>query len=145
MKKFTFSLDGLLKLREFKETQVKTELGVIVTMIEETKQLIIKTEGDLLYYSEQQQEMIEEATLARDIQQVLKYVKASEAKKEKLKNDLIEHYKKFEQKKIELAAAMADAKLIANLKDKKKLEHKKEYEKKQQQDIEELFNMRKKA
>lgn len=145
MKKFTFSLDGLLKLREFKETQVKTELGVIVTMIEETKQLIIKTEGDLLYYSEQQQEMIEETTLARDIQQVLKYVKASEAKKEKLKNDLIEHYKKFEQKKIELAAAMADAKLIANLKDKKKLEHKKEYEKKQQQDIEELFNMRKKA
>jgi len=145
MKKFKFSLDGLLKLREFKETQVKTELGKIITKIENTKQTIVQAELDIRNYLDEQDKLIDGSAMARDIQQLLRYIKGLEAKKVKLKEELVEHHKAFELKKIELANAMADVKLIANLKDKKHTEHKKAQEKKQQQDIEELFNMRKKA
>lgn len=145
MRKFKFSLDGLLKLREFKETEKKTELGFIISKIEESKEIIIQAELDIINYLEEQDKLIEDTTMARDIQQIIRYIRGLEAKKVKFKEELEGHYKAFELKKVELAKSMADAKLIANLKGKKQAAHKKHEDKKMQQELEELFNMRKKA
>lgn len=145
MKKFKFPLDGLLKLREFKESQIKTELGKIVTDIEEKKQKIVQAEKDIVNYLDEQDRLIRESGVASDIQQLLSYIKGLEAKKVQVKEELAEAYRSFDKKKMELALAMGDVKLISGLKEKKHTEHKKEQDKRIQQDIEELFNMRKKA
>lgn len=142
MKKFKFKLDGLLKLREFKESQLKIELGHIIREIEETKRIIEKLNDDLDEGYEAHEKILYKNAGGNLIKFFPEYF---QAKREDIKNKenlLYSLNRKMEAKRKELALARGEVKVIENLKEKKAEEHKKEKEKLEQLSIDDLLSMR---
>lgn len=141
-KKFKFKLEGLLKLRHFKEEQLKVELGQINTEIQQTKNRIaeLKAHVEEAYNSQEQSlKGRSDGRLARFFPYFI------QAKKEDIKaneNLLYSLERKYQQKLVEVSKAMGESKLIHNMKDKAKEAWKKDRDKKEQEDIEEILHMR---
>jgi flagellar protein FliJ len=141
-KKFRFKLEGLLKLKKFKEQQLKVELGQINQEILKTKQDIIDLNGHITETFESQEELMKTSMNGQMARFFPYYI---QAKREDIKNKenlLYSLDKKFNRKLVEMKEAIGETKVIGNLKEKKKLEHKKEKEKKEYEEIEELLRMR---
>ena len=68
MKRFQFKLDGVLKLRKFKEHKAKIELGSINKELEGVKREIIKLEKDVLEGYDSQSELLENIVNAKMVQ-----------------------------------------------------------------------------
>jgi len=141
-KKFKFKLDGLLKVRHFKEEQLKVELGVI-------NQEILAVEGRISQLFSEiddsyiEQEKIYQTDTSGQLAKFFPYY--IEAKREEIKskeNLLYSLKKKYEQKLSEVAKAMGETKLLSNMKDKEKTSWKKKIQKKEFSEIEEVLSMR---
>ncbi len=143
MKKFKFTLEGLLKLREFKEKRLKTELGEIVREMEDLKHEIAELGRSIVNYYEQQDLVFARPIQARDIQQFPNFIKGLKAKRVLKEKALEEAGVRYQSKLKEMAQAMADVKLVENLKEKRRLDFVKHEEKRLQQEIEESYIMRK--
>jgi flagellar protein FliJ len=141
MAKFKFKLDGLLKLREFKETKVKVELGRIIQDIEETKEKVHQLNLDLDEGYEAHGKVLCSGSGAKMLQFFPEFF---QVKREDIKNkeNLIHALsKKLEAKRVELASARGEVKIVENLKEKKHIEFKKEKLKKDQEKIEDQLAM----
>lgn len=141
-KKFKFKLDGLLKVRHFKEEQLKVELGVINQEIlaVQTRIAHLHREIDESYI---EQEKIYESDTSGQLAKFFPYY--IDAKREDIKaneNLLYSLKNKYERKLAEVAKAMGETKLLSNMKDKEKASWKKEVEKKEFSEIEEVLAMR---
>ncbi len=142
MAKFNFKLEGLLKLREFKEDQLRNELGEIVRKLNQTRDDIerLNKEIDEAYFS--QEKVLaspESAQMARFFDYFIR------GKKEHIKDKesaLYSIQKKYEKKAAELAQAMGEVKVMDNLKQKHFDEFKHENDKIEQNKIEEFVIMR---
>lgn len=142
MQKFKFKLDGLLKVREFKEQKIKIELASILKEIAEVEDAIEKINIAIGEAYDAQDKFLEDASAGRMIQFFPMFI---QGKKEDLKHKdslLWALRKKYEAKVLELGKARGDVKVLENFKDKKKTEHHKTAEKKQQEEIEENFTMK---
>lgn len=142
MKKFQFKLEALLKLREFNEKRLKVELGEILSEIQATKDRIESIKRDIALSYDTQEEMMTNPSSGQVLQFFPYYI---EGRKEEIKareNYLYSLERKYEYTLGELAKARGEVKVIENLKEKKKTEHKKEVEKKLQEDIEEAVMVR---
>lgn len=142
MKKFEFKLEALLKLREFNEKRLKIELGEILKQITETKDRIEQIKRDISLSYETQEKMMQNAASAQVLQFFPYYI---EGRKEEIKareNFLYSLNRKYDFTLSQLAQARGEVKVIENLKEKKKTEHKKEVEKKLQENIEEAVMVR---
>lgn len=141
-KKFKFKLEGLLKVRHFKEEQLKVELGVInqeVLAVQDRIAQLYREIDD----SYTEQEKIYETDTSGQLAKFFPYY--IEAKREDIKtnqNLLYSLKKKYERKLSDVAAAMGDTKLLANMKDKEKDSWKKKVQKKEFSEIEEVLSMR---
>ncbi len=141
-KKFSFKLEGLLKLRHFKEEQLKVELGQINTDIQNTKVRIAELEQHIAEAYDFQEKSLSghsDGRLARFFPYFI------QAKKEDIKaneNLLFSLERKYQAKLKEVSQAMGESKLIQNMKEKAKDTWKKEKEKKEQEDIEEILHMK---
>lgn len=141
-KKFSFKLEGLLKLRHFKEEQLKVELGQINTDIQNTKVRIAELEQHIAEAYDSQEKSLSghsDGRLARFFPYFI------QAKKEDIKaneNLLFSLERKYQAKLKEVSQAMGESKLIQNMKEKAKDTWKKEKEKKEQEDIEEILHMK---
>lgn len=141
-KKFTFKLEGLLKLRHFKEEQLKVELGQINTEIQQTKNRISELKSHVEEAYESQEQSLKGSSDGRLARFFPYFI---QAKKEDIKaneNLLYSLERKYQQKLVEVSKAMGEAKLINNMKEKAKDAWKKEKEKKETEDIEEILHMR---
>jgi flagellar protein FliJ len=141
-KKFKFKLDGLLKVRRFKEEQLKVELGVINQEILAVQNRIknLKKEIDQSYI--EQEKILETPTHGQLAKFFPYYI---DAKREDIKaneNLLYSLNKRYEKKLQEVSRAMGDSKLISNMKDNERSRWKKELEKKEYSEIEEVLSMR---
>ncbi len=141
-KRFSFKLEGLLKLRHFKEEQLKVELGKINSDIQNTKNRIkeLQQHIDEAYIS-QEQAMKEKV----DGQFARFFPYFIQAKREDIKNQenlLYSLERKYQSKLREVSLAMGESKVILNMKEKEKTSWKKEKDKKEQEDIEEIIGMR---
>lgn len=143
MKEFKFSLSGLLKIREFNETKIKTELGQIVGQIDSLKKQIEDIHKNMKNYYHQQEEMMAQEITASEIQQFPRFISALKAKLKATEQELEETKERYKRKTQDLAKAMADVKLISNLKDKKRSDFLKELNKKNEMEIEENNRRRK--
>src|SRR5690606_18051908 len=110
MKKFKFGLDGLLKLREFKEKRIKAELGEIVGKMEGLKSEITAIGEDIVVYYEEQDTMFDGTIQARDIQQFPRFIQGLKAKREIKQQEFAKANDAYKAKMKELALAMADVK-----------------------------------
>jgi flagellar protein FliJ len=145
MKKFKFKLDGLLKVREFREKKLKLELGEIMKEINSLKELNKELNNAISEAYRGQEQLLADSTGAKMLEFFPFFI---EAKKEHIKNNenlIYSLQRKYEQKVHELTVAMGEVKVIDNLKDKEQTEYKKEADKKYQQDIEDLLHMKRHA
>lgn len=145
MPKFKFKLDGLLKLREFKETQLKVELGLILQEIEETKANITQLNQDLDEGYEAHSKVLYSGSGAKMLQFFPEYF---QGKREDIKNKenlIFALNKKMESKRNELATARGEVKIVESLKEKKQIKFKKQKLRKDQEKIEDQLAMTRSA
>ncbi len=138
-KKFKFKLDGLLKVREFKEKRIKVELGEILKDIEQTKANIDKAKLDIEECYEAQEAFLNEPAGASMVQFFPQFIEAKTEDYKAQENILYSLQRKYEEKRRELAEAKGDVKVIENLKETNKTAFEKSTEKKRQEDIDELM------
>ncbi len=142
MQKFKFKLDGLLKVREFKEKQLKIELGEILKEINDVNAKIAEANVAISETYEAQEAFMRDPSSGQMLQFFPLFI---QGKKEDIKNKenlLWSLTKKYEKKMAELATARGEVKVMENFKDKKKGEWTKEKNKKEQEAIEEILMMR---
>ncbi|WP_372651229.1 flagellar export protein FliJ [Halobacteriovorax sp.] len=142
MQKFKFKLDGLLKVREFKEKRLKVELGEILTQVQNVKDEIKKLNENIVETYEAQEQFLSDPSGGDMVKFFPRFIKTKKADIKNKENLLFALEKKFEQKKTELGVARGEVKVIENLKEKKSTEHKKKVEKKFQDDVDELVQIR---
>ncbi len=142
MKKFQFKLEALLKLREFNEKRLKIELGEILAEIQATKDRIESIKKDIILSYETQEELMQNPSSGQVLQFFPYYIEGRKEEIRSRENYLYSLQRKYEFTLGELAKARGEVKVIENLKEKKKTEHKKEVEKKLQENIEEAVMVR---
>jgi flagellar FliJ protein len=142
MQKFKFKLDAVLKVREFKEKKVKIELGEILREIGAVEAKISEANKAIDETYAAQESFMKDPSAAQMIQFFPYFI---QGKKEEIKNKenlLWALKKKYDAKILELAQARGEVKIMENFKDKKKTEHTKERNKKEQETIDELLMIR---
>lgn len=142
MQKFKFKLDGLLKVREFKEKQLKIELGEILKEINLVEEKIAEANRAIAETYDAQEAFMRDPSNGQMLQFFPLFI---QGKKEDIKNKdnlLWSLKKKYDKKIAELATARGEVKVMENFKDKKKTEWSKEKNKKEQEAIEEILMMR---
>lgn len=142
MQKFKFKLDGLLKVREFKEKKVKIELGEILREISAVEEKIAAANKAIAETYEAQEAFMIDPSAGQMLQFFPQFI---QGKKEDIKNKenlLWSLRKKYDKKIQELAEARGEVKIMENFKEKKKEEWSKEKNKKEQEAIEEILMMR---
>ena len=142
MQKFKFKLDGLLKVREFKEKKIKIELGEILKEINIVEEGIAAANAAITETYDAQEAFMRDPSNGQMLQFFPMFI---QGKKEDIKNKenlLWSLRKKYEKKMVEMATARGEVKIMENFKDKKKDEWTKDKNKKEQEAIEEILMMR---
>ncbi len=142
MSKYKFKLEGLLKLRKFKEQQLKVELGQIVSEIQRVNNKILEYKGHIDEAYDGQEKVLQGETSGEMIKFFPYFVEAKNSaityEVERLKG-LQEQY---EEKVIEMKTARGETKVIDKLKEKDKNIFKKDKAKKDFEKIEEMRILR---
>lgn len=143
MPKFKFKLDGVLKLREFKEQAAMNAIAEVVSQIEETK-AEIKGIHEAIDKGYESQEAIADSDSESKGRQLYFYPYFFKGKKEHLnqcETRLAALEKKYERRVQEYAEAKGEVKVIQNLKDKEFSAFKKALDKKVEENREEFVIM----
>lgn len=138
MPKFKFKLDGLLKLREFKEKQLKVELGNILKGIQECKARIQAYNQHIEEAYAGQENVLNEEVRGDMIKFFPYFIegKNSAIKHEEEQLDILNE--QYEIKVKEMTIARGETKVIDKLKEKEKKEFKKTKNKKDFEKLEEM-------
>jgi flagellar FliJ protein len=140
--RFKFKLEGLLKLRHFKEEQLKVELGKINADIQRTKQRISELQHHIEEAYTSQEKTLGSKTDGRLARFFPYFIQAKRDDIKSQENLLYSLERKYQAKLREVSLAMGESKLIQNMKEKDKDKWKKEKQKKEESEIEELLHMR---
>ncbi len=139
---FKFKLSGLLKLREFKETKKKIELGQIVKKINEYKERIVELNKGIDESYLSQEKLLRQNVDGKMLQFFPRFI---EAKKNDIKNNqklLDQELINYEEKVNELEIVMGEVKVVEKLKEKEKIRYNKKFTKKEQENNEDLMRMK---
>ena len=142
MKKYKFKLEALLRIRKFREKIVKQELGEIVSSIETTKEKQQMIEKEIFHYYKLQERSIRSGISAGELSLYPKILqtKRYEAKNTKENFDVLDQ--KYKEKVKELETALKEVRIIKNMKEKYRELFRKERNKENQRNIEELTQFR---
>ena len=139
MKKFVFSLQKVLDLREFEEDKAKLELGKAVAEVERIKKLLKEIAENRV-----------EANLSRkDIKDIgiliniENYITGLDIKKEKLLEELAYAQIVFEEKRDLFTKAIQEREVLTKLKEKQLSEYKKERLKEEENAVDDIINGKK--
>lgn len=136
MKKFVFSLQKVLDLREFEEEKAKLELGKAVAEVERIKRLL----------SENAKKRVESNRARKDtsdifvLQNIENYIIGLDFKKEKLLEELAVAEIVFEEKRDLFSKAMQDREVISKLKEKQLAEYKKQILREEENILDDISN-----
>lgn len=142
MEKFKFKLDGLLKLREFKENRLKQELGAILQEIQKIENEIEEIQNSIVEAYDSQNELLKEASMGSMVQFYPYFIKGRKEDEQAKKQILKSLNNNYKQKLAELKTARGEVKLIENMKADKLKIYKKIKQKKDQEDIDDILNMK---
>lgn len=142
MQKFKFKLDGLLKVREFKEKKIKIELGEILKEINAVEEGIAAANAAISETYEAQESFMKDPSNGQMLQFFPMFIQGKRDDIKNKENLLWSLRKKYEKKMVEMATARGEVKIMENFKDKKKDEWTKDKNKKEQEAIEEILMMR---
>lgn len=136
MKKFDFSLEKVLNLREFEEDQAKIELAKAIAESERLQNI-------LKNLAEERVKNNEKRRFSSDVfylQNVENYIKAIDAKKEETLELLANNELVIEEKRLIVTEAMQKRKALTKLKEKKYSKYKKDLQKEEDKILDEIKN-----
>ena len=136
MKKFVFSLQKVLDLREFEEEKAKLELGKAVAEMERIKKLLAENAQNRVNAGYSRRDVSDVLSL----QQIENYILGLNIKKEKLLEDLAVAELIFEKKRDLFTEAMQAREVLTKLKDKQLSEYKKEALKQEENALDDITN-----
>ncbi len=138
MPKFKFKLDGLLKLREFKEKQLKVELGNILKGIQDCKNKIESYSQHIGEAYAGQENILSDSTNGETIKFFPYFIEGKNHAIKQEEEKLAILQEQYEVKVQEMKIARGETKVIDKLKDKEKKEFKKTKNKKDFEKLEEM-------
>lgn len=141
-KKFKFKLDGLLKVREFREEKVKVELGELIKQEQDILNRLDEISKEVGVGYEMHGKAFQNTSKGRDAYFYPYFFEGKRKDRERCGNVLYVLRKKIIEKRAELAEAMGEVKILENLKEKKEKEFIKEKNKREYSDIEENVIMK---
>lgn len=136
MKKFVFSLQKVLDLREFEEEKAKLELGKAVAEMERIKKLLAENAQNRVNAGYSRRDVSDVLSL----QQIENYILGLDLKKEKLLEELASAELIFEKKRDLFTEAMQAREVLTKLKDKQLSEYKKEALKQEENALDDITN-----
>ena len=136
MKKFVFSLQKVLDLREFEEEKAKLELGKAVAEMERIKKLLEENAQNRVNAGYSRRDVSDVLSL----QQIENYILGLDLKKEKLLEELASAELIFEKKRDLFTEAMQAREVLTKLKDKQLSEYKKEALKQEENALDDITN-----
>ncbi|HAZ11888.1 MAG: flagellar export protein FliJ [Bdellovibrionales bacterium GWA2_49_15] len=139
---YKFKLQALLKVREFKENNLKIELGRIVQDRESTNARIEQINKDIDEGYRAQNELMNNDITGNELQFFPYYLRGKKDDMERTVRKLAEVETALQKKLQELAVARGESKLLENMRANDFEKFKKDLEKKQHAQVEELFIMR---
>lgn len=137
MKKFKFTLEGLLKIRSLKEQECKTEIGKLQVEIEQIKNAIGQNQQGIASIYASQEELLKDGVSGQELKFFPYFFEGKKAQIKILERELSIKQAQLEELFEELSKRRADLKVITNMKEKQLTQHKKENMKKELQTIEE--------
>lgn len=129
MKKFKFSMEKILNLREFEQKQAEIELGKANAKVSQIQNLLNEIAKNKILATTENDEPTSDL-LAKSQSQI--YINFLEQKKEEYLKQLVEAQMVAEQKREIVKQAMQKVKVLEQLKERKRLEWKKEIEKEEE-------------
>ncbi len=142
MAKFKFQLEGLLKLREFKEDQLRNQMGEIVKKMNDVKDEILQLHSSIDEAYRSQEKALHKSDAARTAHFFDYFIRGNRQQLKDKEALLFSLQKKYDKKSQELAVAMGEVKVMNKLKEKQLDLFKKAIEKKEQDAIDEIVIMR---
>ena len=134
MKKFVFSLQKVLELREYEEDKAKLELGKAVAEVERIKRLLEENARNRVAANQSRKDTTDVIILMN----IENYIIGLDAKKEKLLEELTMAQMVFEEKRDLYTKAMQDREVLSKLKEKQLSEYKKEVLKEEENALDDI-------
>lgn len=134
MKKFVFSLQKVLELREYEEDKAKLELGKAVAELERIKRLLEENARNRVAANQSRKDTTDVIVLMN----IENYIIGLDAKKEKLLEELTMAQMFFEEKRDLYTKAMQDREVLSKLKEKQLSEYKKEVLKEEENALDDI-------
>ena len=134
MKKFVFSLQKVLELREYEEDKAKLELGKAVAELERIKRLLQEVAQNRVKANLSRKDTTDVIVLMN----IENYIIGLDAKKEKLLEELTMAQMFFEEKRDLYTKAMQDREVLSKLKEKQLSEYKKEVLKEEENALDDI-------
>lgn len=134
MKKFVFSLQKVLELREYEEDKAKLELGKAVAELERIKRLLQEVAQNRVAANQSRKDTTDVIVLMN----IENYIIGLDAKKEKLLEELTMAQMFFEEKRDLYTKAMQDREVLSKLKEKQLSEYKKEVLKEEENALDDI-------
>ncbi len=129
MKKFKFSMEKILTLREFEQKQAELELGKANARVTQIQNQLNEIAKNKILVTKENDEPSSDF-LAKSKSQI--YINFLDQKKEEYLKQLVEAQMIAEQKREIVKQAMQKVKVLEQLQERKKLEWKKEIEKEEE-------------
>lgn len=137
MKKYTFRLEAVLKVRKLKEENSRMELGRLLTHLKKIDDQLEHDRHEIENYYQIQEAAMKGGVRGDQIQAFPMLVAAKEKNIQLLMRDRLHQEELITEKKKEMAILRGELKVIENLKDKDYTEYKKAMNKEIDQKVEE--------
>jgi len=137
MKRYSFRLEAVLKLKKLKEENCRSELGRLIMQLQKIESEIDREKKEITKYYEIQENSLSKGISAHEIQTFPLLVKGKEKNIALLDQNKSRQEKLITDKKIELAQLRGDLKIFENMKQKDFEEYRKAYNKDMDQKVEE--------
>lgn len=134
MKKFVFSLQKVLELREYEEDKAKLELGKAVVEVERLKRLLEENARNRIAANQSRKDTNDISVLLS----IEHYIIGLDSKREKLLEELTMAQMFFEEKRDLYTKAMQDREVLSKLKEKQLSEYKKEVLKEEENALDDI-------
>lgn len=137
MKKYTFRLEPVLKVRKLKEENCRMELGQLIQQLTKIENQIQHERNEIQSYYNIQENVLKTGAGAGQLRAFPMLIEAKQQNIRLLERDRLSQEKLIEQKKQELAIARGELKVVENLKEKDYNEYRKALNKEIDQKVEE--------
>lgn len=137
MKKYTFRLEPVLKLRKLKEENCRTELGKLIVELNRIEDQILHDKNEISSYYSIQENKLQSGIPGNQLKAYSSLVVAKEKNIELLIREKLKQEGLIKTKKEELALLRGDLKVMEQLKEKDFEKFKVDYNKKINEKIEE--------